>query len=87
MPKNPVYTAVLFYDPPDPRVYLNTVQFEKMHVVFQQPTSFGRYRIGIDAEAVQNGDAFVVWAEDAPMFPTSTFDVTPFERFSAVIRR
>ena len=87
VPKNPVYTAVLFYDPPNPRLYLDTVQIEKMHVVFQQPTSFGRYRIGIDAEAVENGDAFVVWTEDAPMFPAATFDVTPFERFSAVIRR
>ena len=87
VPKNPNYAAILFYDPPAPHVYLDTVQFEKMHVVFQQPTSFGRYRIGIDAEAVENGDAFVVWAEDAPMFPATMFDVTPFERFSAVIRR
>ena len=87
VPKNPNYAAILFYDPPAPHVYLDTVQFEKMHVVFQQPTSFGRYRIGIDAEAVENGDAFVVWAEDAPTFPAATFDVTPFERFSAVIRR
>ena len=87
VPKNPNYAAILFYDPPAPHLYLNTVQFEKMHVVFQRPTSFGRYRIGIDAEAVENGDAFVVWTEDALMFPTSIFDVTPFERFSAVIRR
>ena len=85
--KNPSYTAILFYDPLDPRLYLNTVQFEKMDVKYQRPLSFGRYRMGIDAEAVQNGDAFVVWAEDAPMFPTATFDVTPFDRFSAVIRR
>ena len=87
VPKSPFYTAILFYDPLDPCLYLNTVQFEKMDVKYQRPLSFGRYRIGIDAKAVDNGDAFVVWAEDAPMFPTSTFDVTPFERFSAVIRR
>ena len=87
VPERPIYTAILFYDPPDPRLYMNTVQIENMDVAFQQPLSFGRYRIGIDAEAAENGDAFVVWAEDAPMFPTSTFDVTPFDSFSAVIRR
>ena len=90
VPKRPFYTAILFYDPPAPRLYMDTVQFEEMHVAFQQPTSFGRYRVypaGIDAEAVENGDAFVVRAEDVPMFPTTTFDVMPFEHFSAVIRR
>ena len=74
-----------------------------MDVKFQRVLSFGRYRIGIDAEAAEHGDAFVVWAEDpgdvfgrgwcgrtsddAPMFPTSTFDVTRFRYFNAVIRR
>ena len=58
-----------------------------MDVKFQKPLSFGRYRFGIDAEAAESGDAFIVSAEDASMFPTSTFDVTPFDRFSAVIRR
>ena len=87
MPEDPIYTAILFYDPPDPRLYMDTVQIENMDVAFQKPLSFGRYRIGIDAEAAANGDAFVVWAEDAPMFPTSTFDVTPFDSFNAVIRR
>ena len=87
VPPAPSYTAILFYDPLDPRLFLNTVQIARMDVKYQQLTSFGRYRVGIGAEAVENGDAFVVWAEDAPMFPTATFDVTPFERYSAVIRR
>ena len=86
-PFDPLYTAILFYDPPDPRLYLNTVQIERMDVKFQKPLSFGRYRFGIDAEAAESGDAFIVSAEDASMFPTTTFDVTPFDRFSAVIRR
>ena len=87
VPERPIYTAILFYDPPDPRLYMDTVQIEDMDVRYQRPLSFGRYRFGIDAEAAADGDAFVVWAEDAPMFPTSTFDVTPFGRFNAVIRR
>ena len=87
VPEDPFYTAVLFYDPPDPRLYMNTVQIEDMDVKYQKPLSFGRYRIGIDAEAAENGDAFVIWTTDAPMFPTSTFDVTRFGHFAAVTRR
>ena len=108
VPENwPIYTLILFYDPPDPHLYMNTVQIEDMDVKYQKPLSFGRYRFGIDAEAAENGDAFVVWAENptdghwrrrcgwsaalgqghAQMFPTSTFDVTPFDCFNAVIRR
>ena len=101
----PNYMLTLFYDPPDPRLYVNTVQIEDMDVKYQKPLSFGRYRFGVDAEAAENGDAFVVWAEDpadgswlrrcgggtygraTPTFPTSTFEVTPFDCFSAVIRR
>ena len=87
VPEYPLYTAILFYDRPDPRLYLNTVQIKNMDVKFQRPRSFGRYRIGINAEAVENGEAFVVRAKNEAMFPTSTFDVTPFGRFRAVIRR
>ena len=107
VPERPIYTAILFYDPPDPRIYMDTVQIEDMDVAYQRPLSFGRYRIDIDAEAAAIGDAFVVWAENPidgywrrrcgwsaalgqghmRMFPTSTFDVTPFDCFNAVIRR
>ena len=99
----PADAQTLFYDPLAPRLYMNTVRIEDMDVKFQKTLSFGRYRIGIDAEAAEHGDAFVVWAEDptdgswrgwcgrasddAPMFPTSTFDVTRFGYFNAVIRR
>ena len=87
VPKDPLYTAVLFYDPPDPREYLRTVEFREVDVPFQEPLSFGRYRIGMDAEAVASGNAFVVHAGDAPAFAESEFAVVPFDHFSAVIRR
>ena len=87
VPKDVLYPAVLFHDPPDPRQYLKTVEFERIDVPFQQPLSFGRYRIGMDDEAVANGNAFVVHAATAHLFPESEFALTPFEHYSAVIRR
>ena len=87
VPLDVFYTANLFYDPPNPRQYLKTVQFEELAVPFQQPRLFGRYRIGIDAEAIATGNAFVVHAAAAPQFHTSDFRVATFDRFSAVVRR
>ena len=87
VPKHVYYTATLFYDPPDPRLYLKTVQFQRMDVKYQEPLRFGRYRMGIDADAVANGNAFVVHVKALPQFDTSDFTITTFDQYSAVIRR
>ena len=87
MPKHVYYTATLFYDPPAPRLYLKTVQFRQLDVKFQEPLLFGRYRVGIDADAMANGNAFVVHVTTLPQFDAADFTVTTFDRYSAVIRR
>ena len=87
MPESVHDTIPLFYDPPDPRLYLKTVEFEALNVPYQRVRSFGRYRFGVDGEAVANGNAFVIRRGQAPTFPTSDFVVTTFGRWAAAIRR
>ena len=87
VPEHVLYTLTLFYDPLDPRLFLKTVQFRRMDVNYQQPLRFGRYRMGIDADAVANGNAFVVHVTTLPRFDTSDFTITTFDQYSAVIRR
>ena len=87
MPESVHYTIPLFYDPPDPRLFLKTVEFEALNVPYQRARSFGRYRFGVDGQAVANGNAFVIRSVQAPTFPTSDFAVTPFGRWAAAIRR
>ena len=87
VPEHVLYTLTLFYDPPDPRLFLKTVQFRRMDVNFQEPLRFGRYRMGIDADAVANGNAFVVPVTTLSRFDTSDFTITTFDQYSAVIRR
>ena len=87
MPESVHYTVPLFYDPPDPRLFLKTVEFEALNVAFQRARSYGRYRFGMDGQAVANGNAFVVRGGQAPTFPTSDFVVTTFGRWAAAIRR
>ena len=87
MPESVHYTIPLFYDPPDPRLFLKTVEFEALNVAFQRARSFGRYRFGVDGQTVANGNAFVIRSVQAPTFPTSDFAVTTFGRWAAAIRR
>ena len=87
VPEHVLYTLTLFYDPPDPRLFLKTVQFRRMDANYQEPLRFGRYRMGIDADAVANGNAFVVHVTTLPRFDTSDFTITTFDQYSAVIRR
>ena len=87
MPESVHYTIPLFYDPPDPRLFLKTVEFEALNVAFQGARSYGRYRFGMDGQAVANGNAFVIRGGEAPTFPASDFVVTPFGRWAAAIRR
>ena len=87
MPESVHYTIPLFYAPPDPRLFLKTVEFEALNVPFQRARSFGRYRFGVDGQAVANGNAFVIRNGQAPTFPASDFVVTTFGRWAAAIRR
>ena len=81
------YVIPLFLDPPDPHLYLRTVDIENRRRAFQRIRSFGRYRFGIDAQAAANGNAFVIDNDKLPNFPASDFVVTRFEHWSAVLRR
>ena len=48
---------------------------------------FDRYAFGIDAEARQKGNAFLIANRELPFFPPSDFIAVEFRYFSAVYRR
>ena len=87
LPNGVHYTIPLFYDPPDPALYLKTVEFAGTNFDFARPRSFGRYRFGIDSSAATSGSAFVIDNRKLPAFPTSDFIVTKFDKYSALLRR
>lgn len=87
LPRHVHYTIPLFLDPPDPALYLKTVEFTAINVPFQKPRSYGRYRFGFDAQAAASGSAFVIRNRRLPNFPTSDFIVTKFDQYSALLRQ
>ena len=81
------YTLLLFFDPPDPHLYLRTVDMKEKYASFQTPRSFGRYRFHKDPQAAVSGDALVIDNGQLPNYPTADFIVTRFDHWSAVLRR
>lgn len=78
------YAFVLFYDPPDPRAFAQTVVYENDGSEFQGVRSFGRYTFGTE-RCADDTQAWIVDSGDVDRFRDRASRFETFSNYAVVI--
>lgn len=82
---NMPYIFALFYGKEDPRVFVETVDYENPGAAFQSVRSFGRYTFGLDRCNGNDYGAYVVHRDERDRFQNDRFQRSDFHLYSVAI--